>query len=296
MNQGDLDRFGQFSRASARTISNFDQRSNLLLDQMAASHDLISSRHATVHNMQQNLALMQRQLLAQLDQLRSTDQSIRKIPNPDFAETEISSQWTTSAISELFKDAFRAAVLLAGGAVYADHATQEALRRLFARARVDPMLVLILVAGAFYVIRCLRQLPQQLSILSDNSILFEDPFGVKLRIPFLQCSRAEIFHGFLEAYFKERPGLNRVRRKQYFLALGKSKRRLDNHRWPEKIRPRSIVTMFMIMVTGEFICFKCQETLISSNMSEFYWYVIFESHLGMQLTLPVIVHNATRTI
>jgi hypothetical protein len=134
------------------------------------------------------------------------------------------------AMSGLLSDAFRAAMLFAGGAICANHSTQEAIRRLYTRARSDPLLVLMFVAGAFYVVKCLGQLPKQLSILSDNSVFFEDPFGVKMRIPFLQCNRAEIFHGFLESYFKERPGFNRVRQKQYYLAVGSSKTRLDNHR------------------------------------------------------------------
>jgi hypothetical protein len=163
-------------------------------------------------------------------------------------------------------------IVLASGTAYANPSIKRILHRLRASAHDDPVLALMIFVAAMCILRFCYQLPAQISLLSDSGVSFEDAFGSRLRIPFLQCSEFEIFRGFLEVHYKHRPGLQRVLHKQYLILLEASQSRvIDLDRWSQMVKPRSRLTMFMVMMSGKYTCPKCQGALDATESLRVSW-------------------------
>jgi hypothetical protein len=50
--------------------------------------------------------------------------------------------------------------------------------------------------------------------------------------------------------------------------------------------------MFMILVTGQYVCMECQQELIPTGPTDLYWYARPESSIDLQLTSHAIVSHA----
>lgn len=73
-----------------------------------------------------------------------------------------------------------------------DHQRKK-IQKFVARFADDPSFGLFALLSCYFFMHFLSSLPRQLSLLSDTSIHFLDPFGMEIRIPFLQCEHPIIF-------------------------------------------------------------------------------------------------------
>ncbi len=150
--------------------------------------------------------------------------------------------------------------------LYANPHSRHLAIRLWARARADPVLTFLCLMCIALVQRCLRHVPMHISLLSDNSIIFEDVFGIELRVPYQQCEQFEFFHGFLEYYFRQRPGLQRVLQRRYQLLLGNFHGQvIERSTWTKVVKPRTRLTMAMLLLSAQSQCAKCFGELEPSN-------------------------------
>lgn len=115
------------------------------------------------------------------------------------------------------------------------------------------------LTAAVLLWRCLTHLPMQISLLPDSSVTLEDAFGLEIRVPYQQCEQYEIFHGFLEFYFRGKPGLQKVLRKHYRLLLGGTGgHQIDRASWTMYVKPRARLAMAMLFMSKQEHCAKCK--------------------------------------
>ncbi|KIV78852.1 hypothetical protein PV11_06461 [Exophiala sideris] len=149
----------------------------------------------------------------------------------------------------------------------------------------------------------------QKSFLIYDSLCFEDAFGERLRVPHAICQHYEIFHGFLEAHFKSRPGLKFVvEKKSYRLIIGGIEGQvLDTTKWSQVIKnhPQIKLTMAIVLTdhhNGREWCMKCGNWALKRNYQMFTCdycgklYPIVEAFLdaksfGNRNTLDVFPHG-----
>jgi hypothetical protein len=159
-------------------------------------------------------------------------------------------------------DASRAICALLLTALYASPQSRKLALRLWMQVQADPALGLLCLLCVIFVQRLLHHLPKQISLLSDSSITLEDVFGIEIRVPYRQCEQFEFFHGFLEFYFRQRPGLQRVMQRRYRLLLGGSRGQMvERSNWNQTVRPRVRLTMAMFLVSWGNKCAKCSGEL-----------------------------------
>jgi hypothetical protein len=155
-------------------------------------------------------------------------------------------------------DASRASWALLFTVLYANSQSRKLAGQLWMSLQADPVLALLCLMCVVLVQRCLLHVPKHISLLSDNSIAFEDVFGIEIRVPYRQCEQFEFFHGFLEYYFRQRPGLQRVMQKRYRLLLGNARGQIiERSAWNEMVRPKTRLTMAMLLVSAQSQCAKC---------------------------------------
>ena len=171
----------------------------------------------------------------------------------------------------LVSDAFRAVLMIAVSAIYSNPTARKLFKKYLTQAPDDPIIVIMLAFAVFCLLKCVSRIPLQLTLLSDSSIIFEDAFGVSMKVPFLQCQHLEIFHGFLEVYFKARPGLRHILRKQYQLVLaGGREGPVDGEAWPRMGKPRCKIVLQMIIVAG-LTCAKCRGGIVENFSMKWKW-------------------------
>jgi hypothetical protein len=159
-------------------------------------------------------------------------------------------------------DASRAVCVLLLTALYASPQSRKLALRLWMQVQADPALGFLCLLCVIFVQRLLFHLPKQVSLLSDNSITFEDVFGIEISIPYRQCEQFEFFHGFLEFYFRQRPGLQRVMQRQYRLLLGNSRGQMvERSNWNKTVKPKIRLTMAMFLISMQNKCAKCSGEL-----------------------------------
>lgn len=162
----------------------------------------------------------------------------------------------------LSTDVLRALFFVVIATIYANPRTRKFLGGLLSTAQCDPVLTLLCLVAAFLTGRVCIQLPRQISLLSDSSILFEDAFGANIRIPFLQCEHYEIFHGFLEVHFRRKPGIAHVWRKQYHVLLGTVNGAvIKPSDWKSVVKPKCRLTLAILLDPQIVMCVKCSGLL-----------------------------------
>jgi hypothetical protein len=147
----------------------------------------------------------------------------------------------------------------------------ELASRLLALAQADPVFTFLCLITTLLIQRCLVHVPKQISFLSDSSIVFEDVFGVEIRVPYQQCEQIEVFQGFLEYYFRKKPGFQRVIRRRYHLLLGDARGQiLDQSCWKAMVKPRARLTMAMLLLSAQSQCAKCLGPLEPCSKGQLY--------------------------
>jgi hypothetical protein len=88
-----------------------------------------------------------------------------------------------------------------------------------------------------------------------------------------RSNSSQIFEAFLRVHFREKPGQEKVRRKEYQMLLGNSSGlSIDEESWTKMVRPRSRLIMSMIMAANGNRCPKCDITLSASGEQTLRWY------------------------
>jgi hypothetical protein len=155
-------------------------------------------------------------------------------------------------------DASRAFWALLCTLLYANPQSRKLAGRIWTRFHDDPVLAILCFLCIVLMQRCVLHIPNQISLWSDSSVIFEDVFGIEIRVPYQQCEQFEYFHGFLEYYFRQRPGLKRVVHRRYRLLLGDSRgRMIERSVWTKVVRPRTRLTMAMLLLSAQSQCGKC---------------------------------------
>jgi hypothetical protein len=130
---------------------------------------------------------------------------------------------------------------------------------LWTYVRDDPTIGVLAIDFGLLVLRWSTELPGSVSLLADSSISFEDVFGVETLVPFHHAERLEFFRGFLEYYYRDQPILEHVRRRLYRFSLTGAHDGLIGHQaWEMAVRPRSRVTMAMLLTPSSKVCVKCE--------------------------------------
>lgn len=162
--------------------------------------------------------------------------------------------------------------------LYRNPSTKKAFQKWIANASSDAVFAALFVMTAIWVLRCLAQLPRQLSLLGGNFVLFEDALGVPLRVPFSTCEHSKIFSAFIEVHFEGKPGFRQVVHRNYHLTIGDSRGAVIEHsNWKYLVKPGSRISMAMLMMTYTTMCAKCGLLLDLQVNGELYWQVNLKS-------------------
>ena len=94
-----------------------------------------------------------------------------------------------------------------------------------------------------------------------------------MKIPSCYWKVYEIFHGYLEAHFNERPGHALVARKSYRILLGGIEGQVvDVNKWAKVIAKRMKLTMAMVLDGSTITCPKCGGALqLRQANTSSYW-------------------------
>jgi hypothetical protein len=177
--------------------------------------------------------------------------------------TEIAAQLLSNWLAVIFTLSITAA--------YQHPTTRNAVLAQLQTARRDPLLATLFGCVIAAIVRCLLQTPRQILSLSDDTISLRTALGEDLRVPSYYWKANEIFHGFLESHFRDRPGKAWVTRKSYRILVGGS-RGIVVHasKWSSVVSKRAALTMAMVLDKGT-ICPRCGDVLVQSTEEERYW-------------------------
>lgn len=129
-----------------------------------------------------------------------------------------------------------------------------------------------------------KRVPRLITGMSDDSISLQTALGEELRIPSLQWREYPVLHGFLESYFRDRPGIEWVKRKSYRIMLGGTTGLvIDEQRWTTVISKHMKLTMAMLL-DEDSRCPRCQQSLEVSLSDGKFWYVQASTNSSFQLT------------
>jgi hypothetical protein len=198
----------------------------------------------------------------------------RKSMATEMTQPHSSTEVGNSAFEDLVNNISVALVSVSCCILYRNPSAKKAFQKWIANASSDPVFAALLVMTAIWVLRCLTQLPRQLSLLGGNFVLFEDALGVPLRVPFSTCEHFKIFSAFVEVHFEGKPGFRQVVRRNYHLTIGDSRGVVIEHsNWKDLVKPRSRISMAMLMMTYTTMCAKCGLLLDPQVNGELYWQV-----------------------
>jgi len=199
---------------------------------------------------------------------------VRKSMATDMAQPHSSTEIGNNAFEDLVNNISVALVSVSCCVLYCNPSTKRAFQKWVANASSDPVFAALIVMTAIWVLRCLTQLPRQLSLLGGNFVLFEDALGVPLRVPFSTCEHFKIFSAFVEVHFEGKPGFRHVVHRNYHLTIGDSRGVVIEHsNWKDLVKPRSRISMTMLMMTYTTMCAKCGLLLDPQVNGELYWQV-----------------------
>ena len=106
--------------------------------------------------------------------------------------------------------------------VYQSPKPHKAFAAVLESSRRDPFLLLLLFLATVKTAQCLFQISSQISGLSDDTVMLETALGDILHLPSHYWQAHELFHGFLNHHFRDRPGSLSVAQRSYRIHLGGS--------------------------------------------------------------------------
>jgi hypothetical protein len=157
--------------------------------------------------------------------------------------------------------------------LYQNPSTRKALASCISMYHRDPISLTLLLLAVLAFTNCFVSLPQQVSLLTDNSIFLDTALGEPLKIPRHYWESFEIFHGFLTTHFATRPGQVHVKARKYRILLGGSTGQiLDVGKWDTVVSARMKLVMALLMEDSSKDCPKCLTALVRREDSLSYWY------------------------
>ena len=172
----------------------------------------------------------------------------------------------------------RGMLLLVSCTIYRHPSARRVFEQLTAEVSGDLVSMTILLLAALSIQQCMIRLPQCLSLLGNDSIYFEDALGSARRVSFDTCQHFDIFQAFIRCHFQGKPGLRHVLHDQYHLLAGTSRGLvIDLEKWRQIVRPRSSVTMAIMMDSEDHECEKCKRRFGPSSrtkcgLEHVHWY------------------------
>lgn len=108
---------------------------------------------------------------------------------------------------------------------------------------------------------CLR-MPAQICLVNDDCIYFETALGEVLTIPYQYWITFEIFEGFLNHHFNDKPGEYWVRCEHYTIGIGYARAEsIEPQAWSHIVRSKMKLTMTMICNPGVWNRPECEHTI-----------------------------------
>lgn len=263
-----------------------------------------SASDANTHKVRSDLAMIRREIselrdsvrdsIAQQQVLNGTPQyqqqpaSIRRIFSslisfvqvqgqlqPEEPKRDCSQEINDTNTEALVNHFLHSALGLATCFLFRVVAKPEDLRSEMLRLREDCIFAMMLPCLGWSLTRLMRTLPRHIPWLQGNNILLEDALGVLIEVPLVFCRSSQIFHGFLETHFENKPGLKKVQARHYNLMLGGREGDviLEGSRgWRcGQIKASSKIVMAIYFSSSTVLCFECQTALAPRNENAYWW-------------------------
>lgn len=167
--------------------------------------------------------------------------------------------------------ALKTRLLLAIGMLCAKTDSHDLFVGLLWQQRLDPLAVALYAFLAWHIGVLMRTIPQRLSLLTDDSMVFEDALGTTIKLPYSTYGHIRLFQAFLEVHFEGKPGLQKVIDGEYqLLDRGNSQFRvIPEEHWNSSISKKMRVVMNMLFAMND-ICVGCSKQLDVQG-SGIYW-------------------------
>lgn len=179
---------------------------------------------------------------------------------------------STLPVLDRTSDFLKSVLLVACGMLYARPESRQLFQRLIQHQSLDPFLATIYALFTLYMAKCFQSLPQRLSLLSGDTISFEDALGFSVEVPYSTYRHIKIFRAFLEVHFEGKPGFQKVLNGQYqLLHQGRCKvSEVSQKSWDVTNWKKSKLVMNMLFAAYDTICVNCLEPLAAAG-NGYHW-------------------------
>ena len=175
--------------------------------------------------------------------------------------------------SQFASEACHPALALSAITLYQIPAVRRVALSQLTEARQDPILAVLLGLFLLALARTLTHVPRLIEGLSDDCINLQTALGEDLRVPSIYWRSYEIFHGYISAHFRERPGGTLVASKSYrILVGGMGGVVIDEQKWDHVVSKHLRLTMAMLL-DGNVLCPRCAGDLHDRGSNKSIWYV-----------------------
>jgi hypothetical protein len=152
-------------------------------------------------------------------------------------------------------------------ALYANPRFRQLAQSIWLQMPQDPVLVILCIISACLIRQYFNSRSSQISLLGDDSLMFEDAFGITIRLPYVQCKSFTTFNAFLQCYYQGKPGESDVLENSFCIMMGSSRsQEVFADSWEPAIKPRSRLTMMIVRYMPNL---KCSTCVAGINMARF---------------------------
>ena len=117
--------------------------------------------------------------------------------------------------------------------------------------------LLLALPQMYLIYRVLQRLPQAVSLVLHDNIIFEDALGRMQILQFQQFRHWTVFEASLRCNFENLPGMQKVLSGQYVLTTPKHRLQLTPQNWSEVISPGFVIKMAIMINTIQTNYQKC---------------------------------------